>query len=370
MYNVVHSYSNFNFTQFSWLLDSFSKNHSMIKKYYVYKNYFNSAKGGHYINLLINNYILYINYIIISFNKYIVLLLLLLPNLFNKNIYKIFTKSNKFYIKPDNNTKDLIIYGNNLPSSLNVKEYTKIVRYMVNIPNRILYILVGLIISNGNIYFSSKKYLNNSLFNDKNNHKAGLIINYNKLYNNKQYLDNYYNNNGLLFEHSCKFKFKQSLKQFEYIWYVYTLLSHYCISLPYYRKARLKGKTHHTIEFVTMALPCFSILRRLFYKGRIKTLPYNIYDIINYESLAHIIMGDGSFTNKGITLNIKSFTVKELVTLINVFYIKFNINCTLHKSRNSYVIYIDVKSVKNLYPFIKPYIIPSMKYKFNKSIKI
>jgi hypothetical protein len=118
-----------------------------------------------------------------------------------------------------------------------------------------------------------------------------------------------------------------------------------------------------------MALPCFSILKRLFYTGRIKTLPSNLYDLINYESLAHIIMGNGSFTSKGITLNLHSFTLKELIMLINIFYIKFNINCILHKSRNHYVIYIDVKSIKKLYPHIEPFIIPSIKYKFNKPLK-
>ncbi len=117
-----------------------------------------------------------------------------------------------------------------------------------------------------------------------------------------------------------------------------------------------------------MSLPCFSVLRRLFYKGRVKTLPNNIYDLINYESLAHIIMGDGAFTSKGIVLNLQSFTCKELCTLINIFYIKFNINCTLHKSRNNYVIYIRVKDVQNIYPHIEPFIIDSMKYKFDKSL--
>ncbi len=117
-----------------------------------------------------------------------------------------------------------------------------------------------------------------------------------------------------------------------------------------------------------MSLPCFSVLRRLFYKGRVKTLPNNIYDLINYESLAHIIMGDGAFTSKGIVLNLQSFTCKELCTLINIFYIKFNINCTLHKSRNNYVIYIRVKDVQNIYPHIETFIIDSMKYKFDKSL--
>lgn len=276
---------------------------------------------------------------------------MLLPDLNNKNIYKIFPRSNRFYIKPDNITKDLVIYGSNLSSSLNNKNYTKIVRYMVNIPNRIFYILTGLIISDGHIEYSSKLNLENSIFNSRD-HKNNLN----------------YNDRGLLTEHSCRFRFKQSLFNFQYIWYVYTLLSHYCISLPFYKKSRLKGKIFHSIEFITIALPCFSILKYIFYQNRIKIIPNNIYDLINYESLAHIIMSDGSFTSKGITLNLQSFTPKELVMLINVFYIKFNLECTLHKSKNSYTIYINVKSVKKLYPHIEHFIIPSMRYKFFKPL--
>lgn len=136
--------------------------------------------------------------------------------------------------------------------------------------------------------------------------------------------------------------------------------------MPYIKIDRLYSKKFIMVEFITMALPCFSLLRRLFYTGRVKTLPTNIYDLINYETLAHIIMGNGTFTHKGIILNLQSFTVKELIILINIFYIKFDLVSTLHKSRNKHVIYINVKSVKKLYPHIKPYIIPSMVYKLKK----
>ena len=53
---------------------------------------------------------------------------------------------------------------------------------------------------------------------------------------------------------------------------------------------------------------------------------------------------------------------------VNVLKIKFDIDCTLHKSRNHYTVYIRVDSAKNLYPKIKNYIVPSMRYKFEKKI--
>ncbi|GMM32650.1 intron-encoded DNA endonuclease aI5 alpha (mitochondrion) [Martiniozyma asiatica (nom. inval.)] len=89
----------------------------------------------------------------------------------------------------------------------------------------------------------------------------------------------------------------------------------------------------YSMEFMTRSLPCFTMLRNKFYSGRVKMVPLDMYDYINYESMAHMMMGDGSLKKGGGTmLNLQSFTVKELVTLINVFKMKFDLDCTLHYS--------------------------------------
>lgn len=294
----------------------------------------------------------------VLFNKSINTILykkLLLEDTYNNkkyNLFKLFNKSNPIYIKPNNKCKNLVIYGTNLECNIHNNKYTSIISYMVNIPNNILYILTGLILSDG---FINKKSNNNN----NNNIIEGINITTNS-----------------------RFYIKQSLKHSQYLLYVYTLLSHYCISLPKLKKTYLKGKLFYSIEFYTRSLPCFTLLRNIFYKGRIKIIPisseynklfannnkYDIYDLINYESLAHIIMSDGSFQQNGITINLQNFKLYELIHLSNVLNIKFNLNCNIHKYRNQYVLYISVNSVKNLFPHIKNFIIPNMQYKFKDKL--
>lgn len=293
---------------FSWLINPFSKDKMLIKKYITLKDYNNN-----------NNY-----HIII-------------PNLYKGNLYKIYPRSNKFYIKPNYINKELVVYGINLESNVNKPVYTSIVKCIVNIPNNILYIIVGILLTDGTIEYNSKKNIHNKTIIDINS----------------------------------RFRLKQSIKHSEYLLYVYQLLSHYCISYPKLKIDRVNGKSFTQLEFSTRALPCFTILRKHFYNGRIKIIPNDLYDLLNYESLAHIIICDGSFIKGGgICLHLQSFSLKELIFLLNIFKIKFNLDCTLHKSRSSYIIYIKIKSVQKLYPYIYKYIVPSIKYKFKYKLTL
>ena len=241
-------------------------------------------------------------------------------------------------MKENTNCKALVIYGSNLQSNVGYPKFTRIVSYMVNIPYIVLYPLVGIILSDGWIELKSKKTLNSG----KEDNKNGQI---------------YSNINSRLF-------LKQSLANSEYLFYVFNILSPYCISYPRLIKTRLNRKEFIGIELLTRALPCFTVLRHIFYKGRVKIIPDNLYDLLTYEGIAHIIMGDGAWQSKGLTLNLQAFSIKELVLFINVLKIKFDLDCTLHKSRNQFIVYIKVNSVKILYPKIKNYIVPSMRYKF------
>lgn len=251
------------------------------------------------------------------------------------NLYQLFPKSNRLYIQENNECKELVVYGSNIENNVGEKKWTSIVSYMIGLPNRILYILIGILLSDGTIEFigSNLKKVNKI---DPN----VLMVN-------------------------SRFKLKQSVIHVSYLLYVYTLLSHYCISVPRVKWETVKGKKYLLLELITRSLPIFTVLRLKFYEGRVKKIPLDIYDYLSYESLAHIIMCDGSYIKGGgITLNLQNYSLKELILLLNVFLIKFNLDCTLHKSRHKYVIYIKKESMERLYFNVKDYIIPEMRYKF------
>jgi hypothetical protein len=87
-------------------------------------------------------------------------------------------------------------------------------------------------------------------------------------------------------------------------------------------------------------------------------------------------MGDGSKSKKGIILCTDSYSLKEIIILMNILKIKFNIDSSIHYrvtiSPNNNIIkqkvariYINGKNLNKIKPFIKPYFVKSMLYKID-----
>jgi hypothetical protein len=99
----------------------------------------------------------------------------------------------------------------------------------------------------------------------------------------------------------------------------------------------------------------------MFYNNKIKIVPLDLYNLLTYESFCHWICCDGIKTYNGITLQTQSFTIKEVVFIVNILMYKFNLKCSMQ--RNQPTIYISYKSMETLQPYILPYICNFMKYK-------
>ncbi|RUS18461.1 intronic ORF at intron 4 of cox1 protein [Jimgerdemannia flammicorona] len=134
--------------------------------------------------------------------------------------------------------------------------------------------------------------------------------------------------------------FKQSMVHFPFFWHVWDLLSHYCSAMPHGTIAILRGIKYFGVEFFTRALPCFTELFHLFY----------------VNGLAFWIMGDGAIRNMGLILCTDSYTIPDIVRLMNVLMIKFDLKCTGQNDTPSQRrIYIPKDSMEKLRALVMPH---------------
>lgn len=164
---------------------------------------------------------------------------------------------------------------------------------------------------------------------------------------------------------SLRLGLSQSLDHFKYVWFVFNFLSHYCENFPVVRERKRVDRVHWCVDLVTRSLPCFDELYSLFYVNKVKVVPENIYNLLTPIALAHLIMGDGGFKSigNGIFLCTDSYSIQDVIRLMNVLIIRYDLKCTLHKSGKNYRIYISRNSVYKVVRIVKPHLIPSMYYK-------
>ena len=125
-----------------------------------------------------------------------------------------------------------------------------------------------------------------------------------------------------------------------------------------------EDKFHWAIELVTRSLPCFSELYSNFYVNGKKVIPDNIYDLLTARALAHLIMGDGSVERSSLIICTDSYTLKDVVRMINVLIIKYRLECSLRFHRpNQPRIYIKEKSMPLIRDIVKSHMCSSMLYK-------
>nr|QID02739.1 LAGLIDADG endonuclease [Orbilia oligospora]QID02807.1 hypothetical protein [Orbilia oligospora] len=222
-------------------------------------------------------------------------------------------------------SKDLVVWGEVLYSGFTTQKLSFIELYMIKLPIKQRGIIVGLLLSDGWLSYAS--------------------------------VNNKYPRLG----------FEQTSSQSSYVWSVYSDLAHYCYSLPKYKHKIRKNTAVNSVSFTTRSLPCLVEIYDLFYLNKKKIIPANIYDLLTPVALAHMIMGDGSATTSGLRI---SFSVKEVVLLINVLIIKYGLKCSLNIIGGKPRIYISSSSLELLKSIINPFIVPSMQYKLIKKHKI
>lgn len=216
----------------------------------------------------------------------------------------------------------LVVWGTNLTSQVGSARFTKQITEMIALPPYQKSVVVGLILSDGMLRYAAKRSKNVLLL------------------------------------------FGQSLAHSSYVWFVFFILSHYCKSLPVCRPRKRGENIFWIVEFATRSLPCLNEFYSLFYVNGIKVIPDNIYDLLSPVALAHVIMGDGSIQRHGLILCTDSYSVQDVVRIMNVLIIRYRLKCTLryHRSTQSRI-YISEQSMPLLRQIVKPYMCSSMLYK-------
>jgi hypothetical protein len=167
--------------------------------------------------------------------------------------------------------------------------------------------------------------------------------------------------------------FKQSLAHSQYVWFVYNIISHYCSSYPFLTSGTRAGVRFYGLEFFTRCLPCITELYPLFYIESKKVIPHNIYELLTPAALAHLIMGDGTALPQGLIICTNSFSLPDIVRLMNVLMTRYSLECSIHIKRRpsqkiEYLIYIKECSMPHLRSIVAPYFHSSMVYKINGKI--
>lgn len=148
--------------------------------------------------------------------------------------------SRKNALKTSSNiVNNIVIYGDNCSSTVGYK-YNSIVKNIQQIPNSHMSILIGILLSDGNL-------------------SKGTNIN-------------------------ARLQFKQSLKHINYFYFVYSKLNHYCFKGAHLISttcASRKNKKHYAIAFTSRTLPCLTELYNIFYSPiNKKIVPRNLYELL------------------------------------------------------------------------------------------
>jgi LAGLIDADG DNA endonuclease family len=148
-------------------------------------------------------------------------------------------KNNNYLI----DEKSLVLWGSNLSSTAGTR-YTKYELSIINLPNNIKSIMVGIILSDGHIALN---------FKGKN---AYLILN-------------------------------QSLAKLAYVYFVFSFLSHYCQSYPKLSVSYRLDRPSYMLRIATRSMPCITELYYNYYLNKIKIIKPLIYFDLTPIALAH-----------------------------------------------------------------------------------
>ena len=127
------------------------------------------------------------------------------------------------------------------------------------------------------------------------------------------------------------------------------------------------GKIRYFYRLKTFTFTSFDWIRDMFYKNGIKIVPLNIGEFLTPLALAIWIQDDGARVSAGLKICTNCFTFQEVELLCKIINEKYKLLPTPQSTGvpNKNIIYLPKNSMINLSKLVKPFMIPSMRYKLN-----
>jgi hypothetical protein len=167
---------------------------------------------------------------------------------------------------------------------------------------------------------------------------------------------------------AARLKFEWGNINKEYAFYVYSLLSDYCLDVPRRQeRVNANGNTVVTWCFQTITHPAFVFLYQMFIVDGVKSIQFDIlFDAITPVSLAFLFMDDGGShpSRYSLQLNTQGFTFQEVESLCTLLRNKCKLECWVKLNKGKPIIAISGKSYDKFFELVNKHIHVSMRRKF------
>lgn len=168
-----------------------------------------------------------------------------------------------------------------------------------------------------------------------------------------------------------RLKIEQSFSHKLYVDWLFSLFSDFVRTPPRERIHFAHGKPYRKYGFQTVSVGAFRFFAHQFYAGKRKKVPRQIGKWLSPHSLATWFMDDGSIKSHAtisLILHTHSFSRQEIELLIRVLLERWQIAAKPRRQRDGIQIFIPAHEAKKFYTIVKPYIHPSMFYKFPQKL--
>lgn len=170
-----------------------------------------------------------------------------------------------------------------------------------------------------------------------------------------------------------RLKVEQSYKHKDYVDWLYREFRNWVRSRPKVKKKKVLNKTYWNYGFLTYGHRLLGEFQEKFYRKGKKIVPNDLEKDIAPLELAIWFMDDGSIKSrkhKGLFLNTQGFEKNDVERLQKMLKNKFGIPSSTRKDEKGEQIYLGGKSGEEFITLIKPYVIPSMKYKIPRALRL